>query len=299
MRFVMSMVMLSTIALSQALASDSSSAAKNLPPETAGIPDVPAAMNLAPDIPSIPNGKTTVIGGAIRNVDRLQDRITLAVYGGKDMKIFFDQRTQVFRDGQPVALSELKAGERISVETLLDGELVFARSIHALTQSLDGECHGQVISYDRASGELLVRDGLAPDAVKVRVPASATILGKGQQTATAASLGPGALVSVSFVPDGNGHAIARQVSILAEPGFAFVFSGTVSYLDLHSGVMVVVDPRDQKRYEISFNPRTSVRDSLREGIGVTVTAGFDGRQYSAKQIQVDPTANQPQSTQQK
>jgi hypothetical protein len=296
MRVLVLTVVLSASAL---FASDSSSAAKNLPPETAGIPDVPAAMNLAPDIPSVPKGKATVIGGAIRNIDRLQDRLTLAVYGGKDMKIFFDQRTQVFRDGQSVALNELKPGERISVETLLDGELVFARSIHALTQSLDGECHGQVISYDRASGEMLVRDGLAPDAVKVRIPAGATIVGKGQETASAASLGPGALVAVSFVPDGNGHAVARQVSILAEPGSAFVFSGTVSYLDLHSGVMVVVDPRDQKRYEISFDPRTSVRASLREGIGVTVTAGFDGRQYSAKQIQIDPTASPQQPTQDK
>lgn len=246
------------------------------------------AVNFAPDLPPSPKGKTTVIGGAIRNVDRLQDKLTLNVYGGRDMKIFFDARTEIYRDGQRVALSDLKPGERISVETLLDGEAVFARSIHMLTQSLDGECRGQVVSFNRADGVLSIRDGIAPDAIKVHIPATAVIVGQGQETASAANLGPGALVDVTFASDGDGRAVARQVSILATPGTPFVFSGVVDFLDFHSGLLVIHDPRDDKKYEISFAPEQSKRGELREGIGVSVTAAFDGSRYKAQQITVTP-----------
>jgi len=279
-------------AFSQTLTPAASPAGKEAFAET--LPSASPKVNFAPELPLPPKGKTTVIGGAIRIVDRLQDELTLNVYGGRDMKIFFDERTEIYRDGQRVSLSDLKAGERISVETLLDGEAIFARSIHMLTQSLDGECHGQVLSFDRTDGVLSIRDGLAPDPIKVRVSATATIVGQGQQSASAAELSPGALVSVTFAADGNGRAIARQISILATPGTAFVFTGTVDFLDFHSGLLVVLDPRDQKRYEISFDPQLPIRDSLHEGVGVTVTAGFDGSRYKAREIAVTaPSAARP------
>lgn len=50
------------------------------------------------------------------------------------MKILFDQRTQVFRDGVKIPLLDLKPADHASVQTTLDGEKLFAISIHILSQ---------------------------------------------------------------------------------------------------------------------------------------------------------------------
>jgi hypothetical protein len=287
LEIVVLVIVLGGLAFAQALAPQPSPAG-----EAASIENLAAtpAVNLAPDLPPSPTGKTTVIGGAIRTVDRLQDKLTLFVYGARDMKILFDERTEVYRGGQRVSLSDLKAGERVSVETLLDGEAVFARSIHMLSQSIDGDCRGQVLSFDRDHGLLSIRDNLAPDPIRVQVSAATSIVGQDQQALSASNLLPGSLVSATFRPDGNGRAVAGQIVILASPGTNFVFTGTVDFLDLHSGLLVLLDPRDQKRYEISFNPRLPGHESLREGVGVTVTAGFDGSRYKARDIAVNAPA---------
>lgn len=286
---ILTVILLSGIAFSQSLSPQATTAANELISETPNPGGFAAPVNLAPALPPVPHGKATVIGGSIRNVDHLRDELTLNIYGGHPLRVFFDERTQIFRNGEKVSLDDLRPGERVSVETLLDGEDVFARSIHSLSQSLDGQAHGQVLSFDRASGELLIRDGLAPWPIKVQVPANAAITGQGEKTLSSAALMQGSLVAVTFRPDGNGRAIANQISVLATPGSAFVFSGVIDYLDVHAGVLVLVDPRDQSRYEISFDPRSPVRASLHEGTGVTVNANFDGSHYSAHTI----TLNQP------
>jgi hypothetical protein len=246
----------------------------------------PAPIIKLPALPPVPNGRATEIGGAVRVVDQVRDQITLAVFGGKDMKLFFDVRTQVYRDGQPATLRDLKPGERISVETVLDGTAVFARSIHMLSEAPGGECQGQVEYFNRGTGELTVRDSLAPEPLKLHVSSATTIEGVGQQTASLAELGSGALVSVKFQSDGTGQGTAREIRVLAAPGTAFLFNGTVSFLDMHSGLLVLADPRDQKHYEISFDSRLPGSNNLREGVDVTVNAGFDGTRYSAKTIAI-------------
>lgn len=289
MRVAIAILIFSAVAFAQSLVPQGASAAKELISETPNPAGFAAPVNLAPDLPPVPRGKTTVIGGAIRNVDHLRDELTLNIYGGHPMRVFFDERTKIYVNGQPAALSDLHPGERVSVETQLDGEDIFARSIHSLTQSLDGQCHGQVLAFDRAKGELLIRDGLAPQPIRVEVPAHINIAGEGQQAASPTALAPGALVAVTFRSDGNGHAIANQISVLASPGSAFVFTGVVTYLDVHDGVLALLDPLNQKRYEISFDPQSPVRSGLREGLNVTVNASFDGSRYSARTI----TFNKP------
>jgi hypothetical protein len=289
MRVAVLVLILSALAFAQSLVPQGASAAKELISETPNPAGFAAPVNLAPDLPPVPRGKTTVIGGAIRSVDHLRDELVLNIYGGHPIRVFFDQRTRIYRNGQPAELSDLHPGERVSVETQLDGEDIFARSIHSVSQSVDGQCHGQVLSFDAAKRELLIRDGLAPQPIRVEVPANISIVGEGQQAASPAALAPGALVAITFRSDGNGHAVANQVSMLAAPGSAFVFTGVVTYLDVHDGVLSLLDPVNQKRYEISFDPQSSVRASLHEGLNVTVNAGFDGRHYTARTI----TLNKP------
>ncbi len=68
------------------------------PPATAKSPSVGVSA-----LPAPPAGKPTVIGGIIRSVDPVRDQMSLRVFGGKPMKMLFDVRTQVFRDGKRVS----------------------------------------------------------------------------------------------------------------------------------------------------------------------------------------------------
>jgi len=243
-----------------------------------------------PDLPAMPRGKSTVIGGSIREVDGVRDQLTLNIFGGRGMKVLFDARTQVYRDGQKASLRDLRAGDHVSVETMLDGTTVFARSIHMLSQLPEGECQGQVMSYDRGNGELMVRDSLSPKPIKLHVSSATTIVRQGQDSSSG-DLIAGTLISIHFQADNGGQNVARRIAVLATPGSNFVFSGNVIFLDLHQGLMALVDPRDDKRYEISFDPDHFVisRD-VHEGTAVTVTANFDGARYSASAVTVNPSA---------
>ena len=250
------------------------------------------ALNGSPDLPPAPRGKSTVIGGAIREVDGVRDQLILNVFGGRTMKVLFDERTQVYRDGLRAPLRDLHVGDHVSVETVLDGTAVFARSIHMLSQLPEGECRGQVLKYDRSKGELVVRDLLSPEPIKLRVSSSTTIVRAGQESSSG-DLSTGTLISIHFQADRSGQNVAQEIAVLATPGSAFVFSGNVVFLDLHSGLLVLVDPRDDKRYEISFDPaRFAVGRDVHEGTGVTVTADFEGTRYSARSIVTNPAPAQ-------
>ncbi|MGA2743652.1 MAG: DUF5666 domain-containing protein [Candidatus Sulfotelmatobacter sp.] len=250
---------------------------------------------MSPSLPTMPIGRSTVIGGSIRGVDGVRDQVTLNVFGGRTLKILFDARTQVFRNGLRSPLRDLRPGDHVSVETVLDGTTVLARSIHLLSVLPEGQCQGQVLSYDAGSRELTVRDVLSRQPFKLRVPAGTAIVGQGQAASSTASadsgfsgLATGTLISAQFQSDNKGHGVASQIVILAAPGTAFVFVGNVAFLDLHLGQLVLVDPRDGKRYEVFFDSaRFPVSPKLHEGADVTVTADFDGARYVASAIAIN------------
>jgi len=209
------------------------------------------------------------------------------------MKVLFDERTQVYRDGLRSALRYLRPGDQVSVETVLDGTTVFARSIHLLSVVPEGECQGQVLNYNPGDGELTVRDALSRQPVKLKVPAGTSIVRQGQADSASSdsglsSLAKGTLISVRFQSDNKGHGVASQIAILASPGSAFMFVGNVTFLDLHSGLLVLVDPRDDQRYEVSFDSaRFPISHELHEGVDLTVTAAFDGARYVANKIAIN------------
>jgi hypothetical protein len=245
-----------------------------------------------PDLLALPKGKSTVIGGIISGVDPIADRLTLKVFGGKQMKILFDERTLVYRDGAKTSLHDLRANDRASVETMLDGDAVFARSIHMLSQSPEGECHGQVVSYDSGTGVLTVSESLSPESIKLVVPAGTTIVREGQGASTSAhsslsDLRKGTLISAKFEPDNKGQGIANHIAILAIPGDQLSFNGSVTFLDLRAKQFVVADAQNNQSYKILFDPASlpAARD-LHEGANVKVTAEFDGSHYVAREIAI-------------
>lgn len=250
----------------------------------------PGASGDLPPLPAAPHGKSTVFGGAINAIDPVRDQLTLHVFGEKPMKILFDERTQVFRDGKRIPLRQLAPSRHASVQTILDGSSVFALSVHILSQSVEGNYDGRVLSYHPDTRELVIDSGDAGIPLKLEVAGNASVGREGQSSFTAsgsgmADLTQGTLISVEFDADSNGKGIARRISVLATPGSAFVFSGEISALDLHTGYLVLVDPRDGKTYRIFFKSMAVPGMSdLRTGEQVRISAEYNGTHYVANEI---------------
>ena len=246
-----------------------------------------------PGLPSVPQGKATVMGGEIHNVDPVRDQFTLEVPGGRPIKLLFDARTQLYRDGVKIPPGNLRSGDRASVETVLDGTNVFALSIHMLSRPPAGECQGQVMSYDPRSRELMVSSALSHQPIKLLVPPGTPTIREGQAASSStppssADFVAGTLLSVKFESDNQGRGVATQIAILATPGSSFVFNGNIASLDLHTGLLVLDDPSGDKSYQLSFDPaRIPLSQNLHLGEHVTVTASFNGARYVAGAIAVD------------
>lgn len=255
--------------------------------------DAPAAVSdpasLLPDLPSLPKGKATLVGGTIQKLDRVQDRLTLQVFGGDKLKVLFDTRTRIYQDGLLASAADLREGDRVYVDTMLDGDAVFARNISIRKSASMGESHGVILKYSAGKGELIMRDALSPQSVKVRVT-SATKITHGDRVISPANLSAGTLIAVKFGSESNGRDVAREMSILAVPGESFTFQGQVTALDLRTGLLVVTSPSDRKSYEIYMDPSAHVDSALREGVPVSVLTKFDGSRYVARSISINASA---------
>ena len=241
-------------------------------------------------LPPGPPGKATVLGGRVGNLDPVRDQFTLKVYNGSPIKIFYDARTQLYRDGVRAPLRSLRPEERASVETTLDGTNVFALKIHMLAQVPEDECRGQVVAHDGGSRLLEVHCDLTEKPVTFGVPADVSILllkqdGHSFTAATFTDFTTGSLVSVNFKPGDRGQGVATRINILAQPGSSFIFTGDLITFDLPAGRMVVADPGSSTSYSISF-PLGSLPGSqdVQQGAQVSVTASFNGSGYVASGI---------------
>jgi Domain of unknown function (DUF5666) len=249
--------------------------------------------SLLPDLPPLPHDKATLIGGTIERLDRVRDELTIRVFGGDRMKVDFDPRTDIYQNGEPATVADLRQGDRVYVDTVLNGNTVFARSIRLRTaSSATGESEGRVLAYRPDKGELTLRDALSPRSIKVRLDSSTEVTRNGKRVA--ANLVPGTLVSVRFGAEAKGRDLAREISILAVPGESFTFSGTVTSLDLRTGLLVITS-RERRQYEIFLDPQAiNVDSDLRPGAQVTALTRFDGSRYVARQVTLNAAANPPQ-----
>ena len=256
-------------------------------------PDISTATPPSGDlsaIPPIPRGESTILGGAIRNVDPVLDRFTLRIVGEKPLRILFDERTQVFLDGKKIPLRDLRPSEHASVQTTLDGTSVFAISVHILSQLQEGAYQGEVVNYDPTTGNLDLVTGRGGEPIHVKVSSETRFDRKGQKSFAsdqtgASDLRPGTLVSLQFEPDGRGRADATQITFLATPGSQFVFGGNLIALNMHTGTMVLLDPTNEQTYQISFNPVSlSNIQRIHAGQRVRVATEYDGTRYVARDI---------------
>lgn len=244
---------------------------------------------LLPDLPSLHSGKMSLIGGTIVKLDRVRDQITLQVFGGGKMKIFFDPRTHIYNEGNEASFSDLRSGDQVSIDTTLDGSTIFARNIR-LRSAASGESEGIVVSYrngnENQNGELLLRDRLSPLPIKLRVTSQTRFVEQDHPT-SAGVLVRGTLVAAKFGRQKDGSAVALEVSVLAIPGLSFTFVGQVATLDLRDGLLVLTSATDGKTYEIYLDPSAANGDeNLRPASDVTVVASFDGERYVAHKVTV-------------
>jgi hypothetical protein len=244
---------------------------------------------LLPSLAPVPTGKISLLGGTIDAVDRVRDAFVLRTFGGGHIKILFDERTRVYLDRMAAGhRRDLQRGQRIHVDAVLDGTKVFAQSIYVLTQAPAIDSYGQVEGYKASTGELVMRDSSLATTVKVQL-LPGTVVRHNDRLISPTDIHPGSLISITFQPQSDGRNIALTLSVLAEAGDTVTFRGRVVSLDVRASFVVLEDPRDQKMYEIYFDPaQVQGADGLREGINVTISTSFDGTRYVARDFTINP-----------
>lgn len=239
------------------------------------------AAGIADDLsPAKPGGKIGLMRGVVKRVDPIHDQLLIHIFGGHDIRIAFDPRTQFFPEKTSAHLTSLPAGSVVSVDTVIDHGRLFALSVRTGAAEA-AELNGQVLQYDAAKGQLTLRDPESPKSVSVRITPNTTIVNRGDP-ASAQILAPGMLVRVSFVPTKD---VANHVEILAERGGAFTFSGRIVAVDLRSHVLSLFNDSDQSVRELAIGSLdgTSVA-LLREGTEVSIQAEFDGDRYNVRSL---------------
>jgi hypothetical protein len=284
-------VLLALAACMNAQSQPSAAAANSdQPAKTSSTTATPETHDPLLDLPPLPKAKVSLIGGTVAKLDPIQNRLTVQTFGGKQkMRLGFDVRTRFYRDGQASNQRELKPGQRVYVDTQLEGTRIFAKTIWIETQAPVGDARGQVMSYDSGAGTLTLRDELSSQPTKFHVDRSA-VVHQDKETRSVSDLKPGSLVSLTFGSQGPEHGLVREINVLAQPGASFSFFGKVTFLDLSRRIIAIANEPDSKTYDIYLEalPSSVLRD-VRQGSEVGISAVFDGSHYVARSIELAPT----------
>src|SRR5579872_4728804 len=82
------------------------------------------------DLPPLPRKEVTLIGGTVVSLDEIMNRMVVQPFGGKQkMKVAFDSRTHFYENGKAITEREIKQGQRIYLDSMLNGSKVFAKTI--------------------------------------------------------------------------------------------------------------------------------------------------------------------------
>ena len=222
-------------------------------------------------------------------VDEIQNRITVRPFAGKQrLHMNFDIRTRIFRDGEAATERDLQAGERVYLDTMLNGGKVFAKSIWIRNRTESGNGRGQILRYDSRANSLTIRDEVSAEPASFRLD-SATVIHNGDRTGSVDDLKPGSLVAVSFDPAQSHSGLVREISLLAQPGSAFTFMGKITFIDLSQKLIAITNQSDGKNYDLYFESiPAAVLQGLREGSQASISAVFDGNRYLAQKVDLVP-----------
>jgi hypothetical protein len=239
--------------------------------------------SLLPELPPVPKANATMVGGTVDKIDHVRDKITLRIFGGGKESFLFDPRTQVYRGGEAVTIADLHEGERVYLDTILDGSDVFARNIRLSGPRATGTSQGVVLKIRNDRGELTVRDALSPNPVEIRVNSSTKVV-QGDRTVSISTLVPGSLISARFSSGLGVRNTATEISILAQPGTEYTFSGQVVHIDLRTGLLVLNSAVDHKTYEVYLPTSITPDENLQPGSAITAVTAFDGQHYVVRDL---------------
>lgn len=261
-------------------------------PTTTIYPEVDPKSVLAPklDPGPMPENKSALIGGRVREIDQIRNEMTIDVFGkGGKMKVLFDPRTRFDRNGTPTNQTTIKKGDQVYLDTQLINHKVFARDVYIHTATGSADASGQVVSYNAKANELTINDQMSRSPVTVRLTPDTVVHGRDGANMAAADLQRLALVNVKLSPGSSGRNVATEVDVIALPGAQFTFYGTLTHLDLRMGILAVDNKADHKSYDIRFEPgEMKVTDDWKVGNEVAVNATFNGREYVAKTLSISP-----------
>ena len=237
-------------------------------------------------VPPMPLTSATLIGGFVKDVDPVNDRVTVAPFGSKQkLKIFFDERSKVYRNGREVSPIAIHKGDRIYLDTQLDKQRsrIFARNVRVQTKPLQTDAHGQIVNFDSTKSVVVVHDDLGGQDVSFHLQPNTTVDNQGHPGALP-DLQRGALITARFIPTAEGRNEVNQIVILAAPGSAYTFEGKLTYLNVGRHVMGLENQSDGKIYDISYDPAQIPIGNLTIGSTVNVSAKFDGNRYDAESL---------------
>lgn len=243
-----------------------------------------------PPSPLTSVGKVGLVRGVLKRLDPIHDQLLIHAFGGGDIRIAFDPRTQLLAADTSTPLLSLPVGSVVSVDTVIDNGKLFARSVRT-GPSNAVELNGQVVRYDAAKSQLILRDPMSPKDLALRITLGTVIVNRGQPAA-AQVLSPGVLVRVWFAPAQNAasrvaDSVANRVEILAERGNLFSFAGRIVAVDLRSHVLALSNDSDQSVRELAIGSlHADTLGLLREGANVNIQAEFDGEHYNVKTVTV-------------
>jgi hypothetical protein len=256
--------------------------ADNTQPRTAS-PDSPRP------IPRKAEEKVGLVRGVLKHLDPIHDQMVVRAFGGRDVKIAFDPRTQLMPGNATTASSKntdwsaIPTGSVVSVDTVVESGKLFAVTVRTGGPSTAAEMNGQVLRYDVTKSRLILRDPLSPESVSFRVTADTTVVNRGQASSPQA-LSEGTLVHLWFTPERN---TVTKVEVLAERGNSFTFQGRIVAVDLRSRVVALSNDTDQAVHELSIaSLDNSTLNLLREGTDVSIQAEFDGQRYVARTVSI-------------
>ena len=242
------------------------------------------------DMPPLPKGQVSLIGGTVARIDPIRDRMVVRAFGGRDITIDFDVRTAVLRGTTPASSRDLRPGTRVYADTILKDGRTFAKTVRIAGNASSGETRGQVISYDPSKKLLKVRDIISSQPFSLRLNAVTEVRSNGQPVQPG-ELIIGTLVHVVFRSGFEGANSAQKIDILARPGSTFTFSGRILVVDLRDDHLTLAENASETTFEVGLDSLTSgAKLRLKEGMEVLVQARFDGNKYEAQSVEPLPSS---------
>src|SRR5437667_1064021 len=166
-------------------------------PALAPEPARPRGYDPLLDLPPLPSARVTLIGGTVTNLDRVMNQMAFQPFGSKkQMRVHFDTRTRFYRDSAPITERDIKEGQRVYLDTMLNGDRVFAKTIWIRSSVGDATSRGQVSEIDLRRNTLTLRDELSDQAIRLQISSKTTIR-RGNHNVSLNELTPGSLITLS------------------------------------------------------------------------------------------------------